>query len=211
MQFANLPKIDRLDGLVNEVQFEAMGRPSARQQILDAYEDLLIDKGLAAVTLDAVAAKADVSKGGLLYHFRSKEALLDGLIERLLDRTRQDMERARVAPEGMVRYLLTSSVTDADMAAPAHRTSVAALRLLGSEPKADEALATSFRMWTELAHEYVEDPLTAELIGLISDGIYLRATLMGRDMHSPVLDDLTEVLHRLGAENRDAGEGAARS
>lgn len=188
-----------------------MGRPSARQQILDAYEDLLIDKGLAAVTLDAVAAKADVSKGGLLYHFRSKEALLDGLIERLLDRTRQDMERARVAPEGMVRYLLTSSVTDADMAAPAHRTSVAALRLLGSEPKADEALATSFRMWTELAHEYVEDPLTAELIGLISDGIYLRATLMGRDMNSPVLDDLTEVLHRLGAENGDTRQGAERS
>ncbi|MBB3664022.1 MULTISPECIES: TetR/AcrR family transcriptional regulator [Prauserella salsuginis group] len=175
-----------------------MGRPSAREQVLDAYEDLLIEKGLAAVTLDAVAARADVSKGGLLYHFKSKEALLDGLIDRLLDRTRRDMEHARNAPEGMVRYLLSTSVTDADMAKPAHRTSVAALRLLGSEPKADEALATSFRMWTDLAHEYVDDPLTAELIGLIGDGLYLRATLMGRDMRTPVLDELPEVFRRLG-------------
>ncbi|KMS79104.1 TetR/AcrR family transcriptional regulator [Prauserella rugosa] len=191
-----------------------MGRPSAREQVLDAYEDLLIEKGLAAVTLDAVAARADVSKGGLLYHFRSKEALLDGLLERLLERTRADMEHARRAPEGMLRYLLTSSVTDADMTKPAHRTSVATLRLLGSEPKADEALATSFRMWTDLAHEYVDDPLSAELVGLISDGLYLRATLMGRDMQTPVLDELPDVLRRLGIDEsgarRTRGSGERR-
>ncbi|OLT45310.1 transcriptional regulator [Saccharomonospora sp. CUA-673] len=179
-----------------------MGRPSAREQILDAYENLLIEDGLAAVTLDAVAARAEVSKGGLLYHFRSKDALLDGLLDRLLERTRTDLAYARTAPEGMVRYLLTSSVTDADMTKAFHRTSVATLRLLGSEPKADEALATSFGMWTDLAGEYVDDPLTAELIGLLSDGLYLRATLQGRDMRSPVLDNLDEALRRLGYDDK---------
>lgn len=186
-----------------------MGRPSAREQVLDAYEDLLIDKGLAAVTLDAVAARAEVSKGGLLYHFGSKDALLDGLVERLLERTRQDMEQARAAPEGMLRYLLTTSVTDADMAKPAHRTSVAALRLLGNEPKADDALATSLRMWADLAHSYVDDPLTAELISLVSDGIYLRATLMGGDMRTLVIDELPEVFRRLGITD-DGDHGDAR-
>ncbi len=39
---------------------------SARDRVLDAYETLLIEAGPAAATLDAVAAGAGVSKGGLL-------------------------------------------------------------------------------------------------------------------------------------------------
>ena len=35
------------------------------------------------MTLDAVAARAGVSKGGLLYHFPTKEALLKAMLERL--------------------------------------------------------------------------------------------------------------------------------
>ena len=38
------------------------------------------------MTLDAVAQRAEVSKGGLLYHFPSKEALLQAMLARLCDR-----------------------------------------------------------------------------------------------------------------------------
>ncbi|GCB56911.1 hypothetical protein rerp_33190 [Rhodococcus erythropolis] len=47
-----------------------------RDRILDALEKLLLVSGVAQVTLEGVAAEAGVSKGGLLYHFPSKEALL---------------------------------------------------------------------------------------------------------------------------------------
>ena len=49
--------------------------PSARDRVLDAYETLLIESGPGATTLDAVAAAADVSKGGLLYHFASMRSV----------------------------------------------------------------------------------------------------------------------------------------
>ena len=39
---------------------------NSREQILDAYEHLLVQAGERAATLDAVAAQAKVSKGGLL-------------------------------------------------------------------------------------------------------------------------------------------------
>jgi AcrR family transcriptional regulator len=52
------------------------GRPSARDKILDATLELIGDIGVPAVTLEGVAARAGVSKGGLLYHFRFKEQLL---------------------------------------------------------------------------------------------------------------------------------------
>lgn len=174
-----------------------MGRPSVREQVLDAYQDILIESGSAAVTLDAVAARAKVSKGGLLYHFGSKDALLDGLVDRLLRLTTADVEYARTAPEGVVRYFLLSSVTDADLAKPAHRAAVAALRLVGSEPKVTEAMTEVGRRWSDLLAQHIEDPLTAEIVGLLGDGLYLRATL-GGPAPQPFLDRLPEALRRLG-------------
>ncbi|EIE98225.1 TetR/AcrR family transcriptional regulator [Saccharomonospora glauca] len=172
-----------------------MGRPSSRELVLDAYESLLIEQGPTAVTLDAVAARAKVSKGGLLYHFGSKEALLDGLLDRVLRLTAADIECARTAPEGAVRYYLLSSVSDASMDNPAHRATMAALRLLGTEPRVNRTMIKVGRMWTELLTEYVEDPLTAEVVGLLGDGLYLRASL-GDEVGGALLRRVMSVVSR---------------
>jgi AcrR family transcriptional regulator len=60
-----------------------------RAQLLLVVRDLLVEEGLHAVTLEAVALRAGVSKGGLQYHFRSKQALLDALCGQLLDEFEQ--------------------------------------------------------------------------------------------------------------------------
>jgi len=57
--------------------------PDARTRILDAVERIVVARGVGGLTLEAAAREAGVSKGGLLYHFGSKEALLTGLIDRL--------------------------------------------------------------------------------------------------------------------------------
>ncbi len=57
-------------------------RPSHRELILDAAEAVVRDDGAAHLTLDAVAERASVSKGGLLYHFKTKEGLLQAMIDR---------------------------------------------------------------------------------------------------------------------------------
>ena len=55
---------------------EPMSRPPhARESVLDAFEAILIDEGERAATMDATARAAGVSKGGLHYHFGSKDAL----------------------------------------------------------------------------------------------------------------------------------------
>lgn len=65
----------------------------ARTRILDAAERLVQAKGVAALTLEAAAKAAKVSKGGLLYHFASKEALLVGLLTRLAAYIEADFEQ----------------------------------------------------------------------------------------------------------------------
>jgi AcrR family transcriptional regulator len=55
-----------------------------RDELLDAAEGLLCDQGSDSLTLAAVADRAGVSKGGLLYHFSSKDALIKAMAERLI-------------------------------------------------------------------------------------------------------------------------------
>ncbi|MGC1728438.1 MAG: TetR/AcrR family transcriptional regulator, partial [Steroidobacteraceae bacterium] len=56
----------------------------ARERLLDAAERLVAEMGAAHLTLDGVAKFAGVSKGGLLYHFPSKDSLLEGMLTRHL-------------------------------------------------------------------------------------------------------------------------------
>ncbi|MEQ8449370.1 MAG: TetR/AcrR family transcriptional regulator [Nitratireductor sp.] len=56
-------------------------RPSSRARILKAAADVAREAGIGHFSLDAVAARAGLSKGGLLYNFPSKSKLLEALVE----------------------------------------------------------------------------------------------------------------------------------
>ena len=57
----------------------------ARERLLDAAERLVLETGAGHLTLAAVAKFAGVSKGGLLYHFPSKDSLLEAMLARYLN------------------------------------------------------------------------------------------------------------------------------
>lgn len=61
-------------------------RPRSWEIILDAAEAVSAEHGAAHLTLDAVAERAGVSKGGLLYNFPTKEALLEAMLDRHMGR-----------------------------------------------------------------------------------------------------------------------------
>jgi AcrR family transcriptional regulator len=76
----------------------------APSRILDAAETLIIARGVTALTLEAAAREAGVSKGGLLYHFASKEALIEALLRRLAAFIAQEFAACVAAqPEGQGR------------------------------------------------------------------------------------------------------------
>ncbi len=52
-----------------------------RETIFKACSQILRREGLTNLTLQAVASEAGLSKGGLLYHFETKEALIEALFE----------------------------------------------------------------------------------------------------------------------------------
>jgi AcrR family transcriptional regulator len=72
---------------------------SAQNRILDAAEDLIMARGISGFTLDAVAQTAGVSKGGLLYHFSSKDSLVAGLQCRMASRIAETLREAEERSE----------------------------------------------------------------------------------------------------------------
>ena len=67
----------------------------SRESILRAAEEIVARSGPARLTLETAANEAKVSKGGLFYHFRSKEALLEAMIRRSMQQL--ESEHAKVA------------------------------------------------------------------------------------------------------------------
>jgi AcrR family transcriptional regulator len=58
-------------------------KTNTRERLLGAAEAVVIEQGVSAMTLEAVAARAGISKGGLLYHFPSKDAIVLGMVSRI--------------------------------------------------------------------------------------------------------------------------------
>ena len=55
-----------------------------REDIMRAAYDVAARQGLAALTLRAVAARADVSHGTVVFHFKRKRELVASLLDRVL-------------------------------------------------------------------------------------------------------------------------------
>lgn len=50
--------------------------------ILDALQQLMVDKSIQNISVSDIAAKAGIGKGSIYYYFPSKEAIMDALIRR---------------------------------------------------------------------------------------------------------------------------------
>ncbi|WP_085477436.1 TetR/AcrR family transcriptional regulator [Rathayibacter oskolensis] len=168
----------------------------ARDRVLDAFEELLTEQGERSATLDAVARSAGVSKGGLLYHFPSKDALVDGLLERLDERLEEDIDRIRTSDEGVVPYLIRTSFA-ADT--PFDRTILAVSRIAqGHDERASAGLARIHDSWNAVVAEAVGDPLIARAIVLMSDGLYYNSALLPtREGTRGQAEDVLAVIDRL--------------
>lgn len=79
-------------GILSDVVRQESTRPRRRtpdervEQLLDASERVLLERGLGATTVADVAEAAGVAKGTLYLYFESKDALLAGLRARYLTR-----------------------------------------------------------------------------------------------------------------------------
>lgn len=150
-------------------------RGSGRERVLDAYVSILRQEGESAATLDEVARRAEISKGGLLHHFGSKDALLGGLLERLALENQADIDRTMAGNDDPVGAYLTSCMQADDSYS---ETYLAVMKLAGSsDDRVDKALVEALQGWQDALTERMDDPVMARLIQLLGDGLYSQALM----------------------------------
>lgn len=153
--------------------FPVRGRPSSMTSILDAALHLL-DAGIP-VSFDSVAQQCGLTKPGLLYHFPTKSALMEALVDHIVDAQVQGMSRELDIPlesaspqqrlGAYVRWALQTR----------HRRSD--LVMLSDPRTADRMVAR----WTERFQPWVEVPADLppaerarlQAARLLADGVWL--------------------------------------
>ncbi len=153
--------------------------------------------GASAVTLESVAAEAGLSKGGLLYHFPTKEALYAGLLEEAGRSVTETMGEL-TASRGPVRAFLDYSLPESEFEAAYFTALIAAVRAddcVGAG--ADAALMEIFHRWERPLLAAVDDPVLAQTIRLVGLGLYLGAVA---GLPTPEPEVMTAMFDRLVAQ-----------
>ena len=81
-------------------------RAATRRKILAAAADIAEQVGPGNLSLDAVAARAGVSKGGLLYHFPSKTKLFQAVVANFVDSFDKELVHRKETKAGKSGALL---------------------------------------------------------------------------------------------------------
>lgn len=172
-----------------------MSRRGTRERLLDAALALVRRDGAQALTLDAVAAEAGVSKGGLLYHFASKRELLDALVERWIDAWQADLDADERGDGFTAAFVRTSHLGGAGQEERAAETAL--LAAMVAEPEVLAAARERYATWQDRVEREGGDPVAATVARLAADGLWL-ADLLGLappqgDLRQAVLDRLLEL------------------
>jgi AcrR family transcriptional regulator len=171
-----------------------------RDRLLDAAARLLL-RDPSKLTLDAVAAEAGTSKGGLLYHFSSKAELLDAVVDRWEASFQDQIDAAaQDTPGGWVRaYAEVSALDGQDEHAREIDSGI--LAVLALQPDRMQAVQSRYEGWQERIVDDGIDPVDATVVRLAADGLWF-AELMG--LGAPRGDLREQVLERLRDLTRKA-------
>jgi AcrR family transcriptional regulator len=179
-----------------------MGRgEDTRSALLEAAQQIVLAEGPDRLTLDAVALRAGVSKGGVLYHFPSKEALLTGLLARAFETMKRWVD-ARVAGEAPGRGAIARayidfvrSVHESEQHMP---TMGAALHACAALKR--ELLAPFYAELSQWLEQMVADGVprdAAALVWLTLDGAWLNGVVGAFDLEASFFEAAEGALRLL--------------
>lgn len=148
---------------------------STRERILKAACDLVEREGVSKLTLEMVAQEAEVSKGGLLYHFKSKEALIVGMVRFMLDfYTKQWEERATEEGKEESTGKWTRAFVHTTCSEEQSNSSVGSglIAAMANNPELLLPVREYYQDWQQRIEKDGLDPALATLIRLAADGLW---------------------------------------
>ena len=148
-------------------------KTDTKKQILKAVANIINTDGVCSLTLEAVAKSAGISKGGLLYHFPNKDALLTGMVDYLLQGFIDEMEsmvKEDLCEKGKwTRAYITLTFNQLDREIDMNTAFLAAV---ATNPELLKPMAK----YLQVLHSHIEndhiDPIISTIVRLAVDGMY---------------------------------------
>jgi len=174
--------------------------------ILEAAERVIVQSGVEKATIEEVARKAGVSKGGVLHHFPSKEAIVVGLLDSLIAKFETDVcARQALDPEptgSFTRAFLKAVTEKNDHCMEVGFALKAAFR---NCPPLQELMRNASLRWQARFEQDGIDPVHASVVRLATEGLWLaklhRITVPSDQYQSALMDYLvaltrTPIVHK---------------
>lgn len=178
---------------------------SKREHILKSASELVTAVDFKALTLDAVAKEAGVSKGGLLYHFPSKDALLQGITVYIFDKFNELFhsyaeEDSREHGKWCRAYIQASKY---DLK---HNRflNVGVMSAALLEPVVVDNLNKSYTYWFRRMLDDGLDPVNVNLIRLTIDGLYYSEMYKIDPLEDSAMEEVIDRLMKLTEEGENA-------
>jgi AcrR family transcriptional regulator len=175
---------------------------NTREELLNACEQLLREHGITHLSLDRVAQHAKISKGGVLHHFPTKQALIMGVVERLLVRFRQLAEKHyQLEAIGKGRWLKAYVRTSFDVDAPTMELS----KILGLANEMDalaEVVMQDALYWQKLFAEDGISPSLTVIVQRAADAQWIEEMIGVFEVKNTTSQDILERLIGLIEESK---------
>ena len=160
-------------------------KPNTAELILDAAERVVAREGARKLTIDAVVRESGFSKGGVLYNFPSKLALIKGMVERMVDAFSAQHDEALKQAEAEGHQRLTAMVEafvcarEKDEAT--QKVSMGLLAALAENPELIEPVRETVARIQKDILALTDDKELALIVMLASDGLHF-SDILGLDI-----------------------------
>lgn len=167
-----------------------------RSEILQAALQVVEESGANHLTIDAVADRAGFSKGGVLYHFKSKKDLLRGMLDNLIDNSIQRIESRRANSNSLEALLHEENqMTDAE-----RRASLALVAAAAEAPELLEPARDYIdQVLNQIASES-KDPDLALILFLANEGLRFLNIFEINPMNSTQAKEVSKKLRQKAKE-----------
>lgn len=178
-------------------------RPSKREAILHAAKTVVQREGVTALSYDSVAAESGLTKGGLLYHFPSREELLQALHEYVAGQWEQAMEEEAGAPAEQ----LSPQQRFAAYARLSQNPDRAELLLqleAGADPRANAVWERIYRLWAPPTPQLDDEAGLMRFVAkLAADGLWFHEALASQPLDPQLRQRAVEAVIALAERRAD--------
>ena len=168
-----------------------------RERILDAIQDLTSSNGKLPSILE-IAHEVGLTKQGVLHYFPTRAALDAAVVLQALAKVDTAMGEAAASGSPTATYLRLSSPDAGDRAALMVLAAAFRGRASGLPPEVGQAIAR----WEALIAEELGDPVRAEVVRLVGDGLFGEALVTGTPPTAGRIERLVTHLRAASARQR---------